>query len=56
MKCDVEGAELSVLRGASETIDRSRPRVYCELYESYCTQYGYSSMDVFAFFDARRYR
>jgi FkbM family methyltransferase len=56
MKCDVEGAELMVLRGATATIDRWRPFVFCELYEMYCSQYGYAAADVFSFFSARRYR
>ena len=56
VKCDVEGAELMVLRGAAATIDASRPLVFCELYEAYCTRFGYSSADVFAFFAGRRYR
>jgi FkbM family methyltransferase len=56
MKCDVEGAELMVLRGAAATIDASRPLVFCELYDAYCARYGYSSPDVFAFFAGRGYR
>ncbi|MEO6213077.1 MAG: FkbM family methyltransferase [Vicinamibacterales bacterium] len=56
MKCDVEGAELMVLRGSAATIDRWRPLVFCELYESYCAQYGYSTKEVFDFFVARDYR
>ncbi len=56
MKCDVEGAELLVMRGAAATIDADRPLVFCELYDAYCARYGYSSRDVFAFFAARGYR
>lgn len=56
LKCDVEGAELMVLRGAAETIDRSRPLTYCEIYDEYCARYGYSSRDIFAFFATRKYR
>lgn len=56
IKCDVEGAELMVLRGAASTIDSSRPLVFCEIYDAYCARYGYSSRDVFSFFNARRYR
>jgi FkbM family methyltransferase len=56
VKCDVEGAELLVLRGAASTIDASRPLVFCELYDAYCARYGFSSRDVFAFFSTRGYR
>ena len=55
IKCDVEGAELLALRGAAATIDSARPLVFCELYDSYCARFGYSSRDVFAFFAARNY-
>jgi FkbM family methyltransferase len=56
MKCDVEGAELMVLRGATATIEQWRPLVFCEVYEQYCAQYCYAAADVFSFFAARRYR
>jgi FkbM family methyltransferase len=56
MKCDVEGAELMVLRGAAATIDAWRPLVFCEVYEEYCARYGYAAADVFAFFAVRDYR
>ncbi len=56
MKCDVEGAELMVLSGATQTIERWRPFVFCEMYEEFCTQYGHRTRDVFAFFAERRYR
>jgi FkbM family methyltransferase len=56
IKCDVEGAELRVLRGAAGTIDECRPIVFCELYDAYCRRFGYSARDVFAFFSPRRYQ
>jgi FkbM family methyltransferase len=56
MKCDVEGAELLVLRGAAATIDADRPLVFCELYDAYCARFGYTAGDVFAFFAGRDYR
>jgi FkbM family methyltransferase len=49
IKVDVEGSELSVLRGLSETIARSRPPLFAEVedtnidaFESYCASIGYS--------------
>ena len=56
IKCDVEGAELLVLRGAASTIARWRPLVFCELYDDYCRRFGYRAADVFAFFAERGYR
>jgi FkbM family methyltransferase len=56
LKCDVEGAELMVLRGATSIIERWRPLVFCELYEEYCAKYGYHARDVFEFFATRGYR
>lgn len=56
LKCDVEGAELLVLRGAAETIAASRPIVFLELYDEYCRRFGYVPADVFSFFAERRYR
>jgi len=55
VKCDVEGAELMVLRGAADTIDRWRPLTYCEIYDEYCARYRYTSRDIFEFFASRRY-
>lgn len=55
IKYDVEGAELLALRGAARTIDAARPLVFCELYDDYCARFGYSSREVFTFFEPRRY-
>jgi FkbM family methyltransferase len=55
MKCDVEGAELLVFRGAERTIGTWRPVVFCEINAEYCERYGYSMSDVFDFFSARAY-
>jgi hypothetical protein len=56
MKCDVEGAELLVFRGARETIGTWRPVIFSELNDQYSTRYGYGMNDVFEFFSARSYR
>lgn len=55
MKCDVEGAELLVFRGATQTIDTWRPVVFCEINAEHCARYGYGMRDVFDFFTVRSY-
>jgi FkbM family methyltransferase len=56
VKCDVEGAELLVFRGAMKTIDRWRPIVFCEINAEFCVRYGYRMADLFDFFADRSYR
>ncbi len=53
IKCDVEGYELFVFRGAMRIIERSRPFVILEI-GHYDTE-GYSGRDVYNFFDSREY-
>ncbi len=56
VKCDVEGAELKVLRGAKRMIEKFRPAFYLEVNDQFCRAYGYSAADVFAFLEERGYR
>ncbi len=49
VKIDVEGAELSVLKGAARTVTKHVPMIYCELYERWSTSFGYTPADVFHF-------
>lgn len=53
IKCDVEGYELFVFRGATEVLERSRPFVILEAgrFESQ----GYSARDLLEFFHSRDY-
>ena len=53
IKCDVEGYELFVFRGAVELVERSRPFVILEVgnFESQ----GYSGEDLLEFFSSRNY-
>ena len=55
MKADVEGAELALLRGATATIDRSRPLVLLEVEDRHLRRYGQSAGDVVAWFGAHDY-
>ncbi len=45
-KCDVEGAESAVLRGASTTLDEDRPLVLCEIEDRHARRYGHTPDDV----------
>lgn len=49
IKIDVEGGELDALKGATETITRHHPLIYCELYEAWAKSFGYTPADVFGF-------
>jgi len=56
VKCDVEGFELFVLKGAQALIQACNPLFYNELNEEWCKRYGYLPADIFEFFEARGYR
>jgi len=53
IKCDVEGYELFVFRGAEQILATARPFVILE-HGDY-RKHGYSARDVHEFFAARRY-
>ncbi|MDP3290525.1 MAG: FkbM family methyltransferase [Sulfuricurvum sp.] len=46
IKCDVEGAELLVLIGAKEVIEKYHPIILIEIYEDWTKRFGHSAMDV----------
>ena len=50
IKCDVEGAELLVLRGARELLKRSKPTVICELVPEFLRGFGVERAHVAAYF------
>jgi len=56
IKCDVEGAELLVFKGGSESLERFRPAIYTELEDSYTQRLGYQAQEVFAFLTMKGYR
>ncbi len=56
VKIDIEGAELSALRGAEDIIDRHRPSVVCEINPWYLEGFGLSVEDLTSFFFAKEYR
>jgi len=47
MKCDVEGAEMLVLKGGTETIARFRPTICLEVIDEHLARTGHSAQDVF---------
>jgi len=55
IKCDIEGADLFALRGAEQTIRRSRPTVVCEIDPWFLEGFDLRLSDVTSFFDALGY-
>ncbi|MCK6682156.1 MAG: FkbM family methyltransferase [Thermoanaerobaculia bacterium] len=56
VKCDVEGAELLVLRGAVATLERDRPGLFVELLRKWSAPFGYHPNDVIDFLGALEYQ
>ena len=55
IKIDVEGSELLVIQGATDTIDRCRPSVQVEIVPKQCKMFGYDPQDLYDFFAERDY-
>jgi FkbM family methyltransferase len=55
VKCDVEGAELLVLRGARETIHRFKPLLFLEVSRHWTAGFGYAPADLARFLEALGY-
>jgi FkbM family methyltransferase len=49
IKCDVEGGELDVLRGAADTLKQFQPLILTELEERWTTRFGYHPSDLIEF-------
>jgi len=49
IKCDVEGAEMLVLRGARATLARFAPVLFLEVYEEWTRAFGYRPADLISF-------
>ena len=55
IKIDVEGHELSVLRGAIQTLQRCRPALIVEIEQRHLDRNGHAMRDVFDFIGALDY-
>lgn len=55
IKIDVEGSELLVIEGATNTIDRCRPSVQVEIVPKQCNLFGYEPQALYDFFAERDY-
>lgn len=49
IKCDVEGAELLVLKGAEDIISKFHPIILIEIYNEWTQRFGYNAIDVINF-------
>lgn len=56
IKCDVEGGELSVIKGGLETLRRSRPVVFLELLRKWSANFGYHPNEVIEILKTIGYR
>jgi hypothetical protein len=56
VKADVEGAELRVLQGGADTIERFRPKLLLEIEERHVLRFGYRARDVQDWLAERGYR
>jgi len=56
IKCDVEGAEFLVFRGAQQTLKRCQPLVFTEMLRKWSQPFGYHPNDVLVYFRELGYR
>lgn len=56
IKCDVEGAELLVFKGALQTIKKYRPMVFSEMLRKWSAKFNYHPNEIISLFDNIGYR
>ena len=55
IKCDVEGAELFVFKGALQTIAQHKPIVFSEMLRKWAAKFGYHPNDIISLFSKEGY-
>jgi len=56
LKCDIEGAEIFMLRGGIETIKRTRPVLFVEMLRKWSAKFGYHPNDIIVLLAGIGYR
>jgi FkbM family methyltransferase len=56
IKCDVEGAELLVLKGATEIIKKYKPLIFLEVCNEWTKDFHYSPADIVSFLFSHKYK
>lgn len=56
IKCDVEGAELFVFKGASEVLLKQRPIVFSEILRKWSRKFNYEPNEIFSLFNKADYQ
>lgn len=56
IKCDVEGGELFVFRGALKTLSRCKPAIFCEMLRKWSLKFNYHPNDIIALLGSLGYQ
>ena len=56
IKCDVEGAELLVIRGAFKTLEKMKPVLFLEMLRKWSAKFGYHPNEIINLLDKIGYR
>lgn len=56
IKCDVEGAELLVFKGARNLLEKHRPIIYTEMLRKWSARFGYNPNDIIGFLSDFEYQ
>ena len=56
VKCDVEGSEFHVFKGAEKTLRKHRPVIFVEILRKWCLKFGHTASDVVDFLKSCGYK